>query len=159
VVIADTATPIGYRKSLVTFSVRPREAMMKENSPICAKPMPVRKALRVSCPPTNVPNVQVTTFPATTAMVMTTMGSQCRTSMPGSISSPMATKKIALNMSRTGSIIFSTRWISRDSAMTAPIKNAPSATLYPSFTASNENPKHSPKTVTSSISLLLNRAT
>ena len=41
----------------------------------------------------------------------------------------------------------------------APIKNAPSATLYPSLTASSETPKPIPNTATSIISSLLNFAT
>ncbi|MNV83279.1 hypothetical protein D3C71_1770720 [compost metagenome] len=71
----------------------------------------------------------------------------------------MATKKMALNRSRTGSIrlsIFS-NW--RDSAMIAPIRKAPSTMLYSSFTTSRQKPKHRPNTVISSISLLSNFAT
>ena len=41
VVTAATATTIGYKKSLVTFSVVPKVAMINENSPICDKLIPV----------------------------------------------------------------------------------------------------------------------
>ena len=34
VVMADTATAIGYKKSLVIFKLMPRVAIIKENSPI-----------------------------------------------------------------------------------------------------------------------------
>lgn len=41
VVTADTATTVGYKKSLVTPSDMPSVAMMNENSPICDKLIPV----------------------------------------------------------------------------------------------------------------------
>ena len=41
VVTADTATTMGYKKSLVTFNVIPKVAMINENSPICDKLIPV----------------------------------------------------------------------------------------------------------------------
>ncbi|MNL57863.1 hypothetical protein D3C87_1814540 [compost metagenome] len=41
VVTAETATTMGYKKLLVSFSVIPSEAMIKENSPICDKLIPV----------------------------------------------------------------------------------------------------------------------
>ncbi len=71
----------------------------------------------------------------------------------------METKKTALKRSRTGFISISIRAICRASAMTAPIRNAPSATLKPSFAASSETPKQRAITVSRSISLLLKRAT
>ena len=77
VVIAETATAIGYRKSLVTFRVTPSDAMMKENSPICANPMPTRREVRVSLPPTKAPKEQASTLPTITASVITTARS-CR---------------------------------------------------------------------------------
>jgi hypothetical protein len=40
VVMADTATAIGYKKSIVTFKDTPKEAMIKENSPICERLIP-----------------------------------------------------------------------------------------------------------------------
>ena len=43
-VITDTATTTGYRKSLMTPNDRPSEAMMNENSPICAIENPQRMA-------------------------------------------------------------------------------------------------------------------
>ncbi len=75
VVSTETATAIGYRKSLVTFSDSPSDAMMKENSPICASPMPTLSDEPRSLPATNVPNVHATTFPKITTMEITTMGS------------------------------------------------------------------------------------
>ncbi|MDT4814344.1 hypothetical protein FQZ97_473440 [compost metagenome] len=105
------------------------------------------------------PRPQETILPSTTATVITAIGQAYSTSTLGSIKRPMATKKMALNMSRTGSIRRSicTSW--RDSAMIAPIRKAPSTMLYSSFTTSRQKPKHRPSTVTSSISLLSNLAT
>jgi len=65
-------------------------------------------------------------------------------------------EEIALNMSRTGSVSASIRWISA-LAMMAPMKSANARCNQ--LHASNEKPKHNPSTVTSSISLLLKRAT
>jgi hypothetical protein len=50
VVIAETATAIGYRKLDVTLSVKPRVAMIKENSPICAWLIPACMAVLNGCP-------------------------------------------------------------------------------------------------------------
>ncbi len=127
--MADTATATGYRKWLVTPSARPSEAMMKENSPICARPMPTRSEVRASLPAAKVPSVQLTILPSTTTVVMTMMGTAYSTSTLGSTSMPMVTKKMALNMSRRGSVMRSMSRISRDSAMMAPITKAPSAML------------------------------
>ena len=158
-VSTETATAIGYRNRLVTFRFWPSEAMMKENSPIWASPIPTRREVRVSWPDKKVPKVQLATCPTITARLITTIGFQYCASSTGSIIRPMATKNTALNMSRTGSISASIRWISRDSAITAPMRKAPSATLYPSFRARRDRPKHSPSTVTNSVSWLRNRAT
>ena len=49
---------------------------MKENSPICARLMPVCTEVRMSLPPRKAPTEQVTTLPTTTAMVMSRMGCQ-----------------------------------------------------------------------------------
>ena len=60
---------------------------------------------------------------------MTAMGRACVTIIAGLMSMPMVTKKIALNMSRMGSMRCSIFLSSRDSAMIAPMRNAPSAML------------------------------
>ena len=121
--------------------------------------MPTRSEVRPSLPAMNAPMPQENILPSTTATVIRAIGQAYSTRIFGSISRPMATKKIALNMSRTGSINRSicTNW--RDSAMIAPIRKAPSTMLYSSFTTSRQKPKHRPSTVTSSISLLSNFAT
>ena len=56
------------------------------------------------------------------------MAGQCSTSSPGWMIMPTDTKKMAANMSRTGSIRCSMRRASPDSATRAPARKAPSAT-------------------------------
>ena len=52
--ITDTATTTGYRKSLMTPNDRPNDAMINENSPICAIEKPQRMAdFRLSPPSMN----------------------------------------------------------------------------------------------------------
>ena len=82
---------------------------MNENSPICARLMPTWSEVRVSLPPRKAPAEQVSTLPSTTAMVISRMGCQYSSSIAGWISRPIATKKMALNMSRTGSTSASMR--------------------------------------------------
>src|SRR5471030_2016792 len=91
--------------------------------------------------------------------VITVIGQAYCSRIIGSSISPMATKKIALNRSRTGSIRRSIFSNCRDSAMIAPIRKAPRTMLYSSLTTSRQKPKHRPSTVISSISLLSNLAT
>ncbi|MNZ99973.1 hypothetical protein D3C78_1193180 [compost metagenome] len=76
----------------------PSAAMMKENSPICAMPMPTRSEVRPSWPATKAPRPQLSSLPSTTARLIAAIGQACSRSTAGSISRPMATKKIALNM-------------------------------------------------------------
>ncbi len=143
----------------MTCSVMPSAAMMNENSPICDSPMPTRSEVRPSLPAIKAPRPQDNILPSTTATVITAIGQAYCSRICGSIIKPMATKKIALNMSRTGSIRRSILINWRDSAMIAPIRNAPSTMLYSSLTTSRQKPKHRPNTVISSISLLSNLAT
>ena len=56
VVIAEAATAIGYKKSLVTFKVKPKVAMIKENSPIWAKLIPACTDVFKGWPDSNEPN-------------------------------------------------------------------------------------------------------
>jgi hypothetical protein len=63
VVIADTATITGYRKLLVTFMDIPKVAIMKENSPICAKLIPVCMDCFKGCPEIKAPIVELMDCP------------------------------------------------------------------------------------------------
>ena len=59
---------------LVTFSVAPSAAMMNENSPICARLMPTRNAVRPLWPATNAPAQRATILATTTTAVTTAIG-------------------------------------------------------------------------------------
>ena len=131
--------------SLVTFKLRPSAAMMKENSPICASPMPTRSAVLSFVTGNEGSERAGDHLTHHDHRGDDKIGPAYLTRSVGSMSRPMETKKTALNMSRSGSISASIRRIWRASAMMAPIRNAPSATLYSSFTASNETPKQSPR--------------
>jgi len=76
----------------VTLSVTPSDAMMKENSPICDRPMPTRSDVRVSLPPTNARTNRST--PSRNHRQRDDQnGLPVVISIPGLISNPMATKK------------------------------------------------------------------
>ncbi|MNC50967.1 hypothetical protein D3C75_1002410 [compost metagenome] len=102
---------------------------MKENSPICDRPMPTRSEVRPSLPTTKAPRLQLRILPSTTATLITAIGQACAWSTAGSISRPMVTKKMALNMWRNGSTSRSICASWRDSAMIAPLRKAPSTRL------------------------------
>ncbi|MCY1181456.1 hypothetical protein D9M71_418450 [compost metagenome] len=72
--ITETATATGYKKLLVTCNVMPSAAMMKENSPICERPIPTRSEVRPSLPAINAPRPQDNILPSTTATVITAIG-------------------------------------------------------------------------------------
>ena len=127
VVSAETATATGYRKSPVACSVRPSPAMMKENSPICARLSPARTEVRIPIPVRKAPSETPTILPTTTVAVSAPTASQWRATSAGSMSMPTETKNTAANTSRTGSTRRSTCFSSPDSATSDPARNAPSA--------------------------------
>ena len=131
VVIADTTTATGYMNELITPAASPTPAMMNENSPICARLIPVWIECLNPLPVMKEPAVTAITFPVITITVRTSTASQCSTITLGSMSDPTETKKIATNMSRTGCTRRSIRTASPDSATRDPMMNAPSATEYP----------------------------
>src|SRR5471030_1735690 len=153
------AVAVSDRGSCWTCKVMPSAAMMKENSPICERPIPTRSEVLPSLPAIKAPRPQESTLPSTTATVITAIGHAYCSRIIGSSIRPMATKKMALNRSRTGSIRRSIFSSCLDSAMIAPIRKAPRTMLYSSLTTNRQKPKHSPSTVISSISLLSNLAT
>src|SRR3970040_957422 len=59
VVTAETATTIGYKKSLVTFNDIPKVAIIKENSPICAKVIPIWMDCFKGCPEISEPIIEL----------------------------------------------------------------------------------------------------
>ena len=106
----------------------PREAMMKENSPICPRLMPAWTEVRTPYPARNAPTETPVTLPATTRHRNTTVGSQYRSTRAGSIIMPTETKNTAAKASHNGFTIFSIGRASPDSATSAPAMKAPSAT-------------------------------
>ena len=128
VVTAETATATGKRKSRVAPRDVPRLARMNENSPICARLMPVWIARRVPLPVRNAPKATAADFPSMTRRMKTAIGSQCCATRAGSISMPTDTKKIAAKRSRTGRTRCSTSCAAPDSATSDPAMKAPSAT-------------------------------
>ncbi|CAM5629548.1 hypothetical protein RLIN73S_04637 [Rhodanobacter lindaniclasticus] len=139
-------------KSLITPSERPSVAITNENSPICAMPSPARSAVRGSCPTTSTPRLQASVLPTITTPAISNAGTAYCHNIAGSIFKPIATKNSAANMSRNGSTRCTTRPALRDSATTAPARNAPSATLKPIHTATRLAPKQIPSTLTSKVS-------
>ena len=70
VVIADTATAMGYKKSLVIFKLIPSVAIINENSPIRAKLKPVWIEVFSFCPEIIDPTVTENIFPKITSKVI-----------------------------------------------------------------------------------------
>src|SRR5260363_192337 len=105
------------------------EAIMNENSPICARLIPMRIDVRPSCPAVKAPRPQERIFPNTTTGIMIAIGPAYSTRTCQASISPIAMKKIALNISRSETISRSIACRARDSAIMAPIRKAPSAML------------------------------
>ena len=82
--------------------------MTKENSPIWVRLMPACTAVRTGCPARNEPTVTPTDLPTTTTSVSARMSGQSRSALTGSKSMPIDTKKMPVNMSRSGSTSGST---------------------------------------------------
>ena len=159
VVTAETVTATGYRKSRVAPVERPSAAMMKENSPICARLIPARIDVRIPWPARNDQNVTPIMFPARTRARKTTMGIQCRTMSAGSISIPTETKNTAAKPSHIGFTVRATFFSNPDSATRAPAMKAPSATEYPKTRARRAQPKQMPTLATSVVSGRFRRTT
>src|SRR5690348_8214015 len=144
-------TVSGYRNLPTAPAAMPSEAITNENSPICAIVKPVRSASRALRPAhMNAPTLHASVLPTITAKANPSAGHNHGSICVGSSSNPIATKKIAANMSRTGRTSRTMRSEQRAGATTTPARNAPSATLKPSQTASRQAPKQMPSAVTSS---------
>jgi hypothetical protein len=102
--------------------------MMNENSPICARLIPVCTDVRGELPTRNVPTDTASTLPAITTAVTASTAPQCRMTSAGFSSIPTATKNTATNTSRTGCTRCSTTFSSPDSAISEPAMKAPSTT-------------------------------
>ena len=153
--MTDTATTIGYKKSLVTLSDTPSEAMMKANSPICVRLKPHCMAIFNGCPESNTPKVPKTACPTMTASVMTRIGTAYWTIMPGSTIMPTDTKNTAPNRSLTGLTNRSMDSASAVSAKMEPMIKAPKAGENPVCEAMTTMAKQSPSETISSVSSLI----
>ena len=98
-VMTDTATAMGYMKPSRIPRLTPRDAMMKENSPICAKLKPPSTEFFRFCPDISIPMVPKIGCPMTVTKNIIRIGSQYFTIMSGSTIIPTDTKKMAPNMS------------------------------------------------------------
>mgnify|MGYP003379130952 CR=1 FL=1 len=72
--MTETATTIGYKKSLVTCKETPNVAMIKANSPICVRLNPHCIAVFNVFPESNTPNVPKVDCPTMTAIVIIRIG-------------------------------------------------------------------------------------
>ena len=129
--MTETATTIGYRKSLVTCKETPKEAIINANSPICVKLKPHCIAVFNGFPESMTPKVPKTDCPKITAKVITIIGTAYSTIIAGSTIIPTDTKKIAPKRSLTGFTSRSMDSASIVSAKIEPIINAPNAAEKP----------------------------
>ena len=143
---------IGYTKSSSTFNDTPKAAIIKANSPICAKLKPDCIDVLSGCPDNKTPNEEKKAFPTIVTNVIRITGHAYCTRTAGSTNIPTETKKIAPNRSFTGLIICSIRSASIVSARIDPIIKAPSAAEKPVFVATTTIPRHNPKAITSNVS-------
>ena len=144
VVITDTATMIGYKKSLVTPRLLPMLAMMKENSPICTKLKPQCMAVFRLLPAANTPQMEKNICPKIVTSTRTMTGTMYCESRAGLTSMPTETKKTAPNKFLMGATSCSMRSASGASAIREPMINAPRAEEKPSLLAITTMPRHRP---------------
>ena len=155
VVMTDTVTTTGYMKSLTTPRLRPSEAMMKANSPICAIEKPQRMAVLRGWPESMKPKVPKMLWPRSMASVMMMMVSHCWATTATSTSIPTETKKTAPKRFFTGSMSFSIFFASMVSASMLPMTNEPKAELKPTIEAHTAIAQHRAMATMSSTSSLM----
>ena len=151
-VITETATTIGYKKSLVTCRDTPKEAIINANSPIWVKLKPHCIAVFNGLPERITPNVPNVACPKITAIVITIIGIAYSIIIAGSTIIPTDTKKIAPKRSFTGFTSLSIDSASIVSARIDPIINAPNAAENPVLAAITTMPKHSANDTISKVS-------
>ena len=139
-------------KPRITPRLTPSPAMMKENSPSCARLKPVCTAVFRPRPATRAPSEPNRVIPITVTMVRIRIGTQCCAMTCGSTIIPTDTKKMAPNRSLmpvTSLLICSPSIVSD---RMEPITKAPSAEEKPAKLASVTMPKHRPMATSSRIS-------
>ena len=133
----------------------PKEAIMKENSPICARLKPHKIEVCRFCPESSTPPAEKISLPAMVTIISTIMGSQYSTSSAGSTSMPTETKNTAPKISFTGVKRCSIFSEFGASAISEPIIKAPSAAEKPRCVARTTMPRQRPMEVTSIVSLFI----
>ena len=152
VVKTDTATTMGYRKSLVTPSDVPRVARMKANSPICVSEKEHFMEVFRDWPESRNPQVLRIVWPSMTAAMMLMMGTIYSMMRFTSTIMPTDTKKIAPKRFFTGATRCSICSASTVSAKMLPITKAPKAAEKPAAEAATTMPKQRARAVISSVS-------
>ncbi|MNE86334.1 hypothetical protein D3C80_1834250 [compost metagenome] len=117
------------------FRVTPRPAMMKENSPICARLAEIVNAVPVGWPNARTMKNAAADLPNMMMPAVASTCQGCSIRMPGLNSMPTETKNSTANASRSGSESLAALWLSSDSLSSMPAKNAPSANDTPNSTA------------------------
>ena len=154
--MTETATTIGYKKSLVTCNETPRDAMINANSPICVRLNPHCIAVFKGLPESITPKVPKIDCPKMTAKVITIIGTAYSTIIAGSTIIPTDTKKIAPKRSFTGFTNRSMDSASIVSARIEPMINAPNAAENPVLAAITTIPKHNANDTISKVSSPIN---
>ena len=143
----------------MTPSDSPSEAMINENSPICAIEKPQRMADFSDSPPSMKEKEPKTDCPTRMVSTSRMMGTAYSTMICGSTSMPTDTKKMAPKRFFTGSTSFSMRSASTVSARMLPMMKAPKADENPTFDEKTAIAQHSPSDTISSPSALMSRRT
>ena len=143
----------------MTPSERPSEAMMKENSPICAIENPQRMAdFRLSPPSMNEREPKMD-CPMRMVSTRMRMGRAYSSRIWVSTSMPTDTKKMAPKRFLTGSTNFSMRSASMVSARMLPMMKAPKADEKPTLVEMTAMAQQRPSETMSSTSLLMSLRT
>ena len=132
--------------------VKPRPAMINENSPIWQKQKPLCMAAFSGRPLSSTPMVADRLLKTITVPAITKMGTIYSTSTAGSTSMPTDTKKMAPKRFFSG---VTTRWMTSASMVSlkmAPITKAPRAVEKPALEASTTMPRQRPTAKMRSVS-------
>ena len=135
---------IGYSVSVITPRLTPKVAMIKENSPICARLNPDCIATFKLSPEAMTPNVAKIIRPISTTKVRIITSTPYSAIIAGSIIIPTDTKKTAPNRFFKGSMRCSICLDSIVSANIDPIIKAPKAAEKPTIEAKRTIPRQSP---------------
>ena len=139
----------------MTFIDTPTDAMIKANSPICARLIPDCTAIFKFCPDNKTPIPEKIGLNTNTTNVMSKIVPQCSNKIFGSTNIPTETKNTAPKKSFKPFIKCSIRAPSIVSDKIEPIINAPNAAEKPTLTANTTIPRHNPNEIMSNISSVI----